>query len=120
MICRIATIFCLSLGLLAAVSFPSMAQPAASGGAVDGYAPGTRSGPFVATERNLGELAAEGYEIKTSFGRSLILQKEGSVFSCEIPPSRETLSYASYFVCFKLEEERPAADEDEARHQTKK
>ena len=108
MIRRTATLGSLAFLMLAS-SMPSIARAAE---AMDSYAPGTRSGPFVATDRSLADLAADGYEVKTSFGRALILQKEGSIFSCEVPPAREALSYASYFVCSELKEERPGAAKD--------
>ena len=107
MIRRTAMLSSLALLMLASI-MPSTARSAMM---TDAYAAGTRSGPFVATDRSLSDLAADGYEVKTSYGRALILQKEGSIFSCEIPPAREELSYEPYFVCSELKEEKPGADQ---------
>ncbi len=109
MIRRTAMLFSLAIVMLA----PLISAPARSAEISEEYAPGTRSGPFVVTDRSLADLAADGYEVKTGFGRALILQKEGSIYSCEVPPARETLSYASYFVCSELKEARPGAGANE-------
>lgn len=107
MIRRTAMLFSLAIVMLA----PLISAPARSADTAEGYAPGARSGPFVVTDRSLADLAADGYEVKTGFGRALILQKDASIYSCEVPPARETLSYASYFVCSELKETRPGAAE---------
>ena len=119
---RLATLFSLALSLLALPALPGMAQSidTPSSQAVDAYAPGTRSGPFVATDRSLSDLAGDGYQIKASFGRALILQKEGSIYSCEVPPAREALSYSPYFVCSQLQEQRPDAAVSNVTDDTKK
>ncbi|MGX1197076.1 hypothetical protein [Parvibaculum sp. MBR-TMA-1.3b-4.2] len=109
MIRRTAMLFSLAIVMLA----PLISAPARSAEIAEEYAPGTRSGPFVVTDRSLADLAADGYEVKTGFGRALILQKEASIYSCEVPPARKTLSYASYFVCSELKEARPGAGENE-------
>jgi hypothetical protein len=76
----------------------------------DPLAIGARNGPFVVTERSLGELLHDRYEIRGNLGTALILQKDASVFSCAIPPDPERLSYKPYFVCSELREEsRPDA-----------
>ena len=106
MIRRTAMLFSLALVMLA----PFIAAPARS---AEGNAPGARSGPFVVTDRSLADLAADGYEVKTGFGRALILQKDASIYSCEVPPAHETLSYASYFICSQLKETNPGAAENE-------
>jgi hypothetical protein len=74
----------------------------------DPYAPGKRSGPFVVTDRSLGDLVKDGYEIRGNLGTALVLQKAASVFSCTIPPDPEHLSYKPYFVCSELAEETRA------------
>lgn len=66
---------------------------------------GTRSGPFVASDRSLGDLAGDGYEIRGNLGTALILQKGPSIYSCQIPPDPEALSFKPYFVCGELKEE---------------
>lgn len=66
---------------------------------------GARSGPFVVTNRSLGDLLKDGYEIRGNLGNALVLQKAASVFSCMIPPDPEHLSYQPYFVCSELREE---------------
>lgn len=85
--------------LLLASSFSTSAL------AADPHAAGTRSGPFVATERSLTDLAKDGYEIRGNLGTALVLQKGASIFSCMIPPDPEHLSYQPYFVCSELKEE---------------
>ncbi|MEQ9225659.1 MAG: hypothetical protein RLO15_04855 [Parvibaculum sp.] len=69
------------------------------------YETGTRSGPFVASDKSLTALAGEGYEIRANLGTALILQKGPSIYSCQIPPDPETLSFKPYFVCAELKEE---------------
>lgn len=71
---------------------------------------GTRSGPFVATDKSLTDLVNDGYEIRGNLGTALILQKEASVFSCQIPPDPEKLDFKPYFVCAELKEEPRAPD----------
>jgi hypothetical protein len=83
--------------------------PLAAAEAKDPLAPGSRSGPFVVSTRSLGELAADGYEIRGNLGTALVLQKAASIFTCSIPPDPEHLSYRSYFVCSELKEERAPA-----------
>ena len=111
MTCRLATLFSLALVLLTSSALPGMAQSGniPSSDAVDTNAPGARSGPFVTTDRSLSDLAEDGYQVKASFGRALILQKKGSIYSCEVPPAQEALSYSPYFVCSELQEQRPDA-----------
>lgn len=69
------------------------------------YETGTRSGPFVVTDRSLTDLLKDGYEIRGNLGSALVLQKAASVFSCIIPPDPEHLSYRPYFVCSEMKEE---------------
>lgn len=71
---------------------------------------GTRSGPFVATDKSLTDLVNDGYEIRGNLGTALILQKGASVFSCQIPPDPEKLDFMPYFVCAELKEEPRAPD----------
>lgn len=94
----------LVLTLLAAG--PALAQSAK-------FEPGTRSGPFVATDKSLTDLLGEGYRIRGNLGTALILQKEASVFSCQVPPDPEALDFKPYFVCAELSE-LPRAPEVEA------
>ncbi|MBX3496205.1 MAG: hypothetical protein KF769_08180 [Parvibaculum sp.] len=94
----------LVLTLLAAG--PALAQSAK-------FEPGTRSGPFVATDKSLTDLLGEGYRIRGNLGTALILQKEASVFSCQVPPDPEALDFKPYFVCAELSE-LPRAPEEEA------
>jgi hypothetical protein len=68
------------------------------------FEPGTRSGPFVATDKSLTDLLGEEYEIRGNLGTALILQKGPSVFSCQVPPDPEQLDFKPYFVCAKLDE----------------
>jgi hypothetical protein len=89
------------LCLFALAGLASAAQAAV---AKDSYAPGTRSGPFVATDRSLSDLAQDGYEIRGNLGTALVLQKGASIYSCMIPPDPEHLSYRTYFVCSELKE----------------
>lgn len=84
-----------SLTLVAA----AQAEP---GGA---YETGTRSGPFIVSDRSLTDLLNDGYEIRGNLGSALVLQKAASVFSCVVPPDPERLSYRPYFVCSELKEE---------------
>ncbi|HAC56784.1 hypothetical protein [Parvibaculum sp.] len=78
------------------------------------YHAGTRSGPFVATEKSLGDLLGDGYEIRGNLGTALILQKKASVYSCQIPPNPEKLDFEPYFVCSELRElARDAAETEE-------
>ncbi|MBX3490579.1 hypothetical protein [Parvibaculum sp.] len=98
------TIQILVLTLLAAG--PAPAQSAK-------FEPGTRSGPFVATDKSLTDLLGEGYRIRGNLGTALILQKEASVFSCQVPPDPEALDFKPYFVCAELSE-LPRAPEVEA------
>ncbi len=76
---------------------------------------GTRSGPFVATTKSLTALAEDGYEIRGNYGTALILQKGPSIYSCQIPPDPETLSFKPYFVCAELKEEPRAAAAEKPR-----
>jgi hypothetical protein len=75
---------------------------------------GTRSGPFVATDKSLTDLVSDGYSIRGNLGTALILQKGPSVFSCQIPPDPEKLDFKPYFVCAELKEEprEPDGPED--------
>ena len=88
-------------GLFAFAALAGTAQAAES---KDSYAPGTRNGPFVATDRSLTDLARDGYEIRGNLGTALVLQKGASIYSCMIPPDPEHLSYRTYFVCSELKE----------------
>ncbi|MDZ4382149.1 MAG: hypothetical protein U0942_12500 [Parvibaculum sp.] len=72
---------------------------------------GTRSGAFVTTDKSLTDLVSDGYDIKGNLGTALILQKEASVFSCQIPPDPENLDFKPYFVCAELREEPREAEE---------
>lgn len=81
---------------LASLSNIAVAEP---------YAVGTRSGPFVVTERSLTDLVKDGYEIRGNLGTALVLQKAASIYSCMIPPDPQHLSYQPYFVCSELKEE---------------
>ncbi|HUD49994.1 hypothetical protein [Parvibaculum sp.] len=90
------------LAAVAALLFASSLPIAAL---ADPHAVGTRSGPFVATERSLTDLAKDGYEIRGNLGTALVLQKGASIFSCMIPPDPEHLSYRPYFVCSELRED---------------
>lgn len=83
--------------------FLVMALPVAAAPG-DAFVAGTRTGPFVATEMTLSDLTKDGYEIKGNLGSSLIVQKGASVYSCQIPPDPEHLSYKPYFVCSELSE----------------
>lgn len=76
---------------------------------------GTRSGPFVASDKSLTALAGDGYEIRGNLGTALILQKGPSIYSCQIPPDPETLSFKPYFVCAELKEEPRAAAAEKPR-----
>jgi hypothetical protein len=78
----------------------------ASASKMDADASQARSGPFVETTRSLTELANDGYEIRGNLGTALILQKGGSIFSCQVPPDPEKLSYKPYFICSELREEK--------------
>lgn len=95
-------LFAAALALLVA----STALAAADG--TDPNAVGKRNGPFVVTDRSLGDLLKNGYEIRGNLGTALVLQKGPSVFSCMIPPDPEHLSYKPYFVCSELKEEARA------------
>lgn len=68
------------------------------------YQVGTRSGPFVASEKSLTDLVSDGYDIRGNIGTALILQKGASVYSCQIPPDPEKLDFKPYFVCSELKE----------------
>ncbi|PKQ06353.1 MAG: hypothetical protein CVT72_06835 [Alphaproteobacteria bacterium HGW-Alphaproteobacteria-11] len=92
----------LVLTLLAAG--PALAQSAK-------FEPGTRSGPFVATDKSLTDLLGDGYRIRGNLGTALILQKGASVFSCQVPPDPEALDFKPYFVCAELSELPRAPDE---------
>lgn len=94
----------LVLTLLAAG--PALAQSAK-------FEPGTRSGPFVATDKSLTDLVGDGYRIRGNLGTALILQKGASVFSCQVPPDPEALGFKPYFVCAELSE-LPRAPEEAA------
>ncbi|MEQ8281813.1 MAG: hypothetical protein RIC04_03500 [Parvibaculum sp.] len=98
------TIQILVLSLLAAA--PAAAQSAK-------FEPGTRTGPFVATDKSLTDLVGDGYRIRGNLGTALILQKGASVFSCQVPPDPEALGFKPYFVCAELSE-LPRAPEEEA------
>ncbi|MBI1262667.1 MAG: hypothetical protein GC184_13185 [Rhizobiales bacterium] len=89
--------------LHALIMFSAFAVPVAAAPG-DAFIPGTRTGPFVATEMTLSDLTKDGYEIKGNLGSSLILQKGASIYSCQIPPDPEHLSYKPYFVCSELSE----------------
>lgn len=95
--------------LLSVVSTVATAQAATT----NPYDVGSRSGPFVVTDRALSDLLKDGYEIRGNLGSALVLQKAASVFSCMIPPDPEHLSYQPYFVCSELREE--ARDATSAR-----
>lgn len=98
-----------TLCLLALAALASGAQATE---AKDPYAPGTRKGPFVATDISLTELVRNGYEIRGNLGTALMLQKGASIYSCAVPPDPEHLSYRTYFVCSELREkfsDRPDA-----------
>lgn len=92
----------LVLTLLAAG--PALAQSAK-------FEPGTRSGPFVATDKSLTDLLGDGYRIRGNLGTALILQKQASVFSCQVPPDPEALGFKPYFVCAELSELPRTPDE---------
>ncbi|MFN4231240.1 hypothetical protein [Parvibaculum sp.] len=80
------------------------------------YKAGTRSGPFVATEKSLTDLLTDAYEIRGNLGTALILQKGPSVYSCQIPPNPEKLDFEPYFVCSELKElARDAAEAEEEK-----
>ena len=96
-------LICATLCLSAFAALAGVAQAADN---KDTYAPGTRKGPFVASDRSLTDLAREGYEIRGNLGTALVLQKGPSIYSCMIPPDPEHLSYRSYFVCSELKEMR--------------
>lgn len=87
-------------GFLAAAVWvlPATAQNAAG-------EPGDRDGPFVLTDKTLGDLVSDGYEVKANIGNYLVLQKEASVFSCGLRPAPQSLSYEPYFVCAELAEQ---------------
>ena len=105
----ISTMLC----LFALAALAGNAQAAAN---KDSYAPGTRNGPFVATDRSLTDLARDGYEIRGNLGTALVLQKGASIYSCTIPPDPEHLSYRAYFVCSELREK--FSDKPEVPKQT--
>lgn len=92
-------------GFFAALVFSGLIQPVAAAPG-DAFVAGTRSGPFVVTEKTLTNLLSEGYEIRGNLGTALVLQKAASVYSCQIPPDPEHLSYQPYFVCSELNELR--------------
>lgn len=69
--------------------------------------PGTREGPFVATDRTLTSLLGEGFEIKGLMGSSMILVKEAALYSCSLAADREALTYKPHFVCSVLDEIAP-------------
>ncbi|MEX0839415.1 MAG: hypothetical protein WD034_07775 [Parvibaculum sp.] len=82
------------------------------------FEPGTRSGPFVATDKSLTDLVGDGYRIRGNLGTALILQKGASVFSCQIPPDPEALDFKPYFVCAELDEEPRAPEKAALRPRT--
>jgi hypothetical protein len=63
----------------------------------------------------LTELAGSGYEIRGNLGTALILQKGASIFSCQVPPDPEKLSFKPFFICSELREELPKALSDQQR-----
>ncbi|MDP2122836.1 MAG: hypothetical protein Q8J92_00505 [Parvibaculum sp.] len=97
----------LSTAALAALLAALAAPPALAQSAK--FEPGTRSGPFVATDKSLTDLLGDEYEIRGNLGTALILQKGASVYSCQIPPDPEQLDFKPYFVCAELDEEPRAA-----------
>lgn len=97
-------------GICVALAMTAITHPAWAAG--DAFAPGTRSGPFVVSDKALTELLADGYEIRGNLGTALVLQKAASVYSCQIPPDPEHLSYQPYFVCSELREQKPGAKPD--------
>lgn len=93
------------LSLFACLAAASLSLAASGAEAVSlKYQTGTRSGPFVATEKSLTDLVGDGYEIRGNLGTALILQKGASVYSCQIPPDPEKLDFKPYFVCAELQE----------------
>ncbi len=105
------------LPLFACLAAASISLAATSAGAISPkYQTGTRSGPFVATEKSLSDLVGDEYEIKGNLGTALILQKGASVYSCQIPPDPEKLDFKPYFVCAELQElprEATASEKEE-------
>ena len=93
----IRTVLCL-------LAFAALASGAEAADSKDPYAPGTRKGPFVATDLSLTDLVRNGYEIRGNLGTALMLQKGASIYSCMVPPDPEHLSYRTYFVCSELRE----------------
>lgn len=106
-------------GLFAALTFTSMIQPVAAAPG-DAFVAGSRSGPFVVTEKTLTNLLSDGYEIRGNLGTALVLQKAASVYSCQIPPDPEHLSYQPYFVCSELRELRTGAMPDKTMPEMEK
>ncbi len=98
-------------GISALLVVAAMMQPLAAAPG-DAFVAGTRSGPFVATEKTLTTLLSESYEIRGNLGSALVLQKAASVYSCQIPPDPEHLSYQPYFVCSELRELRAGSKPD--------
>ena len=90
--------------VLCLFAFAALASAAQAAEGKDPYAPGTRKGPFVATDISLTELVRNGYEIRGNLGTALMLQKGASIYSCSVPPDPEHLSYRTYFVCSELRE----------------
>ncbi|ABS62388.1 hypothetical protein Plav_0765 [Parvibaculum lavamentivorans DS-1] len=97
------TVFTLALVFSAGLcSAAAAVEPLTGTGKFD---TGSRSGPFVATDKSLTTLAGDGYEIRGNLGTALILQKGPSIYSCQIPPDPEALDFKPYFVCAELQEE---------------
>ena len=86
------------------VAFAMLTSMAQAGDGKDIYAPGTRNGPFVTTNRSLTSLVHDHYEIRGNLGTALVLQKGASIYSCVVPPDPEHLSFRTYFVCSELKE----------------
>ena len=99
--------FVLSVAVLL-IAAPAHATPSNQHAAATQATP-ARSGPFVASPRSLTELVGNGYEIRGTLGTALILQKGASIFSCQVPPDPERLSYKPYFICSELREEPPVS-----------
>jgi len=85
--------------------------PSAAQSASETQAPGARMGPFVVSDKSLSNLVQNGYEIRGNLGNALVLQKGASIFSCQILPDPEKLSYKPYFLCSELHEEFPRASD---------
>ncbi len=97
-----------ALALCASGWTAGMAPPALAQAPSDDSARAEREGPFVMTDKTLGALLEDGFEIKGMLGGAMILVSGVELYSCGLTPDRETLSYQPYFACSILDEIPPA------------